>query len=39
MTHAMVITAAQLSSTGEPVRFRVQNSWSEARGDHGFFVM
>lgn len=39
MTHAMVITAAQLSPSGEPVRFRVQNSWSEARGDHGFFVM
>ena len=34
----MVITAAQVEQ-GEPVRFRVENSWSDEVGDKGFFVM
>lgn len=39
MTHAMVITAVHLSEKGEPVRWRVENSWGEAAGEKGWFVM
>ncbi|KAK8005280.1 peptidase C1B- bleomycin hydrolase [Apiospora arundinis] len=40
MTHAMVLTAVHIDeSSGKPVRWRVQNSWGEDRGDHGWFVM
>ncbi|OJJ45568.1 hypothetical protein ASPZODRAFT_143460 [Penicilliopsis zonata CBS 506.65] len=38
MTHAMVLTAVQVEN-GEPVRWRVQNSWGETAGDKGWFVM
>ncbi|KAL3479660.1 putative cysteine protease [Aspergillus californicus] len=38
MTHAMVITAVHLEND-KPVRWRVENSWGEAAGDHGWFVM
>ena len=39
MTHAMVLTAVHLDSDEKPVRWRVQNSWGEAAGDKGWFVM
>ncbi|KAJ5973690.1 cysteine protease [Penicillium waksmanii] len=39
MTHAMVITAVHLSDKDEPIRWRVENSWGEAAGDKGWFVM
>ncbi|KZO98930.1 peptidase C1B, bleomycin hydrolase [Calocera viscosa TUFC12733] len=39
MTHAMVITAVHLDETGKPVRYKVENSWGNAVGDKGFFVM
>jgi len=40
MTHAMVITAVHVDEeTGKPIRYKVENSWGEAVGDHGFFVM
>ncbi|KAI9719735.1 MAG: hypothetical protein M1812_003223 [Candelaria pacifica] len=38
MTHAMVLTAVHVVD-GKPVRWRVQNSWGEAAGDKGWFVM
>ncbi|KAL2811426.1 peptidase C1B, bleomycin hydrolase [Aspergillus granulosus] len=38
MTHAMVITAVHLEND-QPVRWRVENSWGETSGDHGWFVM
>ena len=38
MTHAMVFTGAHIVD-GQAVRWRVQNSWGEAAGDKGFFVM
>lgn len=38
MTHAMVLTAVHIED-GKPVRWRVENSWSEAAGDKGYFVM
>ena len=39
MTHAMVFTAVHLDKDGEPVRWRVQNSWGEGAGTKGWFVM
>ncbi|KAL7775098.1 hypothetical protein CFE70_006015 [Pyrenophora teres f. teres 0-1] len=38
MTHAMVLTAVHVVE-GKPVRWRVENSWSERAGDKGYFVM
>ena len=38
MTHAMVLTAVHVED-GNPVRWRVQNSWGEGVGDKGWFVM
>ncbi|KAI1843657.1 hypothetical protein JX266_010103 [Neoarthrinium moseri] len=39
MTHAMVLTAVHVDPHGAPLRWRVQNSWGEAAGDKGWFVM
>lgn len=39
MTHAMVLTAVHLDDDGEPVRWRVENSWSKTAGTEGYFVM
>jgi bleomycin hydrolase len=38
MTHAMVLTAVQVED-GTAVRWRVENSWGDAAGEKGFFVM
>jgi len=38
MTHAMVFTGVHLED-GKPVRWRVENSWGQDRGDKGYFVM
>ncbi|CAI7644576.1 unnamed protein product [Penicillium palitans] len=38
MTHAMVITGVHLDGD-RPVRWRVENSWGEAAGKDGWFVM
>ncbi|KAG9290653.1 hypothetical protein G9A89_011616 [Geosiphon pyriformis] len=38
MTHAMVFTGVNLEN-GKPVRWRVENSWGEDRGQKGYFVM
>lgn len=38
MTHAMVLTAVHVVG-GKAVRWRVQNSWGEAAGTEGWFVM
>lgn len=40
MTHAMVLTAVHIDgATGQPVRWRVQNSRGPTAGDKGWFVM
>ncbi|XP_046385632.1 bleomycin hydrolase isoform X2 [Ischnura elegans] len=39
MTHAMVFTAVSLDSEGNPVKWRVENSWGDERGEKGFLVM
>ncbi|CAI6326927.1 unnamed protein product [Periconia digitata] len=38
MTHAMVLTAVHVVDD-KPVRWRVENSWSDSVGDKGYFVM
>jgi bleomycin hydrolase len=40
MTHAMVITGVHIDlMTGKPVRYKVENSWGDATGKDGFYVM
>jgi len=39
MTHAMVLTAVHLDKEHRPVRWRVENSWSNTAGTDGYFVM
>ena len=39
MTHAMVITAVHLNDKGRPVRYKVENSWSDSAGEKGWFMM
>jgi len=35
----MVITAVHLDKNNRPVRYRVENSWSDAVGQKGWFMM
>lgn len=39
MTHAMVLTAVHLDANGNPVRWRVENSWGKDLGQDGYYVM
>ncbi|KAG1457880.1 hypothetical protein G6F56_006517 [Rhizopus delemar] len=40
MTHAMVFTGVHLDKDGNPLRWRVENSWgADTTGDKGFWVM
>ena len=39
MTHAMVITAVHLDGNGRPTRYKVENSWGEASGEKGWYMM
>jgi bleomycin hydrolase len=39
MTHAMVITGVHLDPNGNPVRWKIQNSWGEEVGEKGTFMM
>lgn len=39
MTHAMVITGVHLDASGGPVRWKIENSWGDAVGDLGYFMM
>ena len=38
MTHAMVLTGVDLAENGEPLKWKVENSWGEKVGDKGYFV-
>lgn len=38
MTHAMVLTGVDLAKNGEPLKWKVENSWGEKVGDKGYFV-
>ena len=35
----MVISGVHLDSAGKPLRYKVENSWGDALGDKGYFVM
>ncbi len=39
MTHAMLITGVHLDEDGKPVRYRVENSWSDKSGHEGYYTM
>lgn len=39
MTHAMLITAVHLDEHGNPIRYRVENSWGSDNGKKGYFIM
>lgn len=39
MTHAMVFTGVHLDKDGAPIRWRVENSWSDTSGEKGFWIM
>ena len=38
ITHAMVLTGVDLAENGEPLKWKVENSWGEKVGDKGYFV-
>ena len=39
MTHAMVLTAVDLDDAGNPLKWRVENSWGTDAGQDGYFLM
>ncbi len=39
MTHAMVLTGVDLDDYGNPLKWRVENSWGDKGGDKGFMMM
>lgn len=39
MTHAMTLTGVHLDKDGNPVRWRVENSWGKDSGQNGYYVM
>lgn len=39
MTHAMVFQGVNLDEEGKPNRWRVENSWGDAPGKNGYYVM
>ena len=39
MTHAMLFTGVDENDSGEPRRWRVENSWGDSGGQKGFYVM
>ena len=39
MTHAMVFTGVDLDENGQPVKWRVENSWGKEAGKDGYLLM
>lgn len=39
MTHAMVFVGVQLDDKGEPLRWKVENSWGKDQGKEGYYTM
>lgn len=39
MNHAMVLTGVELGEDGKPLRWKVQNSWSDENGQKGYYLM
>ncbi|MFW5457356.1 aminopeptidase C [Streptococcus hyovaginalis] len=38
MTHAMVLTGVDLDQGGQPLKWKVENSWGDKVGEKGYFV-
>ena len=38
MNHAMVITGVSLDENGAPVRWKIENSWGDEKGNKGYYV-
>ncbi len=38
-THAMTLTAVDLDAQGNPVKWKVENSWSDTSGEKGYMLM
>ena len=39
MTHAMLFTGVDLDLKGEPIKWRVENSWGDKAGNKGYHIM
>lgn len=39
MNHAMVITGVALDENGKPSKWKIENSWSDEKGNKGYYVM
>ena len=39
LTHAMVFLGVNLDENGKPNRWKVENSWSDERGQDGYYIM
>lgn len=39
LTHAMVFLGVNLDESGKPNRWKVENSWSDERGQEGYYIM
>lgn len=39
MTHAMVFTGVDLDDEGNPIRWKIENSWGDRAGNKGYLVM
>lgn len=39
LTHAMVFLGVNLDENGKPNRWKVENSWSDERGQKGYYIM
>ncbi len=39
MNHAMVITGVNLDAQDKPTRWKIENSWGDANGDEGYYMM
>ena len=35
----MVITGVALDENGKPTKWKIENSWSDEKGDKGYYVM
>ena len=39
MSHAMCVTGVSLDENGCPVKWKIENSWSDEHGDKGYYIM
>jgi len=39
MTHAMVLTGVDIDDEDKPLKWRVENSWGDEKGDKGYLLM